>query len=130
MCAPALAGRSSAGTRGPALLGRALEGLACLKAAGITERFTIHGLRRTFNDLSRRAGVDAVVIRSLTGHVTEKMRAHYSTVSLDEKRVAVASVHRLIPVAAALAAPANTVTNPESGYESGYAEPNKKTPGC
>ena len=38
------------------------------------ERFTIHGLRRTFNDLTRRAGVDGVVIKSLTGHVTEKMR--------------------------------------------------------
>ena len=41
--------------------------------------------------------MDAVVIRSLTGHVTEKMRAHYSTIGLDEKREAVASVHRLIP---------------------------------
>jgi integrase len=60
------------------------------------ERFTIHGLRRTFNDLTRRAGVDGVVIKSLTGHVTEKMRSHYSTVGLDEKLVAVSSVHRLV----------------------------------
>jgi integrase len=69
---------------------------ACLKESKITERFTVHGLRRTFNDLSRRAGVDAVVTRSLTGHVTEKMREHYSTVGLDEKRAAVANVHRLV----------------------------------
>jgi integrase len=68
----------------------------CLRAAGITERFTIHGLRRTFNDLTRRAGVDGVVIRSLTGHVTEKMRSHYSTVRLEEKRAAVANVVRLV----------------------------------
>jgi integrase len=47
---------------------------ACLKASRIEQRFTIHGLRRTFNDLTRRAGVDAVVTKSLTGHVTEKMR--------------------------------------------------------
>ena len=69
---------------------------ACLKAAEIKERFTIHGLRRTFNDLSRRAGVDAVVTKSLTGHVTEKMREHYSTVGLDEKRAAVAGVVKLV----------------------------------
>jgi integrase len=70
----------------------------CLKEAGIDERFTIHGLRRTFNDLTRRAGVDAIVIRSLTGHVTEKMRDHYSTVGIEEKFTAVASVHRLVPL--------------------------------
>lgn len=71
---------------------------ACLKASKIEERFTVHGLRRTFNDLTRRAGVDGVVIKSLTGHVTEKMRSHYSTVGLDEKLVAVSSVHRLVPL--------------------------------
>jgi integrase len=68
----------------------------CCEAAGITGRFTPHGLRRTFNDLARRAGVDAVVTKSLTGHVTERMREHYSTVGLDEKRAAIAGVVRLI----------------------------------
>jgi len=38
--------------------------------------FTVHGLRRTFNDLTRRAGADGVVPRSLTGHVTEGMTEH------------------------------------------------------
>ena len=71
---------------------------SCLKEAKIVERFTIHGLRRTFNDLTRRAGVDGVVIKSLTGHVTEKMREHYSSVALDEKLVAVSGVHRLVPL--------------------------------
>lgn len=63
-----------------------------MKELKIDERFTVHGLRRTSNDLTRRAGVDGVVIKSLTGHVTEKMRSHYSTIGLDEKLVAVASV--------------------------------------
>jgi integrase len=67
-----------------------------LKDANVTERFTVHGLRRTFNDLTRRAGVDPVVIKTLTGHVTEKMRTHHSTVGLDEKVVAAASVHRIV----------------------------------
>src|SRR5262249_44283666 len=70
-----------------------------LKAANIGEHFTVHGLRRTFNDLARRAGIDAVVIRSMTGHVTEAMREHYSTVGLDEKQSAVANVLQLVPLA-------------------------------
>jgi integrase len=48
----------------------------CLKSAGIEERFTVHGLRRTFVNLARRAKVDSVVTRSLTGHVTLKMHLH------------------------------------------------------
>lgn len=65
---------------------------AALKAAGISERFTVHGLRRTFNDVTRRAKVDPLVIKSITGHVTEDMREHYSTVDLEEKRHAVTTV--------------------------------------
>lgn len=57
----------------------------------------IHGLRYTFTDLVRRANVDAVVRRALTGHVTEEMQRHYSTVGLDEKRAAIAGVLRLVP---------------------------------
>jgi integrase len=69
----------------------------CLEKAGITERFTPHGLRRTFNDMLRRAKVDPIIAKALTGHVTEQMREHYSTVGLDEKRAAVASVLMLLP---------------------------------
>jgi integrase len=86
----------SGGLRTPGGLWKAWQ--ACLKESTIEERFTTHGLRRTFNDLTRRAGVDGLVIKSLTGHVTEKMRSHYSTVGLDEKLVAVSSVHRLVPL--------------------------------
>ena len=63
---------------------------ACVKAVGITHRFTPHGLRYTFTDLVRLAKVDAVVRRALTGHVTEEMQRKYSTVGLDEKRSALA----------------------------------------
>jgi hypothetical protein len=69
----------------------------CLKHAKIAKRFTVHGLRYTFTDLVRRANVDAVVRRALTGHVTEEMQRHYSTVGLDEKRAAIAGVLRLVP---------------------------------
>jgi integrase len=69
----------------------------CFKHAEITKRFTVHGLRYTFTGLVRRANVDAVVRRALTGHVTEETQRHYSTVGLDEKRAAIAGVLRLVP---------------------------------
>jgi integrase len=69
----------------------------CLEKARISKRFTTHGLRYTFTDLVRLANVDAVVRRALTGHVTEEMQRHYTTVGLDEKRAAVAGVLRLVP---------------------------------
>ena len=80
----------------PGSLNRTWAG--ALKAIGLNERFTVHGLRRTFNDLTRRAGADGMVTRALTGHVTESMTAHYSTVGLDEKRAVVAGVSRLVPL--------------------------------
>jgi len=69
---------------------------ACLAKAGINRRFTVHGLRRTLNDLARRAGVDAITTRSLTGHVTERMQEHYSTVQFDEQKLAVSNVVGLV----------------------------------
>ena len=48
-----------------------------------SNRFTLHGLRYTFTDLVRLANVDAVVRRALTGHVTEEMQRHYSTVGME-----------------------------------------------
>jgi integrase len=69
----------------------------CLEITGIGRRFTVHGMRYTFTDLVRRADVDAVVRRELTGHVTEEMQRHYSHVGIDEKRAALAGVLRLVP---------------------------------
>ena len=69
----------------------------CLAKAEITKRFTVHGLRYTFTDLVRLANVDAVVRRALTGHVTEEMQRHYSTVGIEEKRAAISGVLRLVP---------------------------------
>ena len=85
---------STGGLRCPSSLHK--PWLACLQATQIAERFTVHGLRRTFVDLARRARVDGVVTRSLTGHVTERMRLHYSSVGMDEKRTAVAAIAVLV----------------------------------
>ena len=105
---------SATGTlRAPSSLNKAWE--VCLAKAGIEKRFTVHGLRYTFTDLVRLANVDAVVRRALTGHVTEEMQRHYSTVGMDEKRAAVAGVLRLVP----LSRQDRSVSSPASGTNSG-----------
>lgn len=78
----------------PGSLRKAWDG--CLKEIGVTERFTVHGLRLTFTDLTRRVGADKVVRRSLTGHLTEAMQRHYESVGMDEKRAAISGAVRLV----------------------------------
>ncbi|MCG8423881.1 MAG: site-specific integrase [Proteobacteria bacterium] len=110
---------SASGTlRAPSSLNKAWQ--RCLEAAEIDRRFTIHGLRYTFTDLVRRAKADAVVRRALTGHVTESMQYHYSNVDLEEKRSAVAGVHRLV----AEAAPPQAVPSIRGGTPGGTSDQN------
>ena len=63
--------------------------LAALQRAQLDLRFTVHGFRRTFNNLVRRATKDGVVVRAMTGHVSESMTEHYSHVDTCEKTEAV-----------------------------------------
>jgi integrase len=58
--------------------------------------FTQRGMRRTFNDLMRAAQVEAIVTRSISGHLTERMQDHYSTVSGAEQRASIAKVIALM----------------------------------
>lgn len=50
-----------------------------LTTAGVEDHFTVHGFRRTLNNLMRQVATGEVV-RSITGHVTERMTEHYSHV--------------------------------------------------
>lgn len=63
---------------------------------GLKKKFTPRGMRRTFNDLARVANVEALVTRSISGHLTEQMREHYSTVSPTEQRESIGRVLRLV----------------------------------
>ena len=94
---------------------------AALVAAGISERFTLHGFRRTFNNLLRQATTGEVV-RSMTGHVTERMTEHYSHVETAEKQRAVL---RALPAFEALPP---TQSGDRVGTEVGTAHAAKKTP--
>jgi integrase len=81
---------------------------------GLTKRITPRALRRTFNDLARAAQVQDVVTRSISGHLTEGMQRHYSTVSGDEQRRALARVIDLTKTLGA-AAPPQGGQQPEQG---------------
>lgn len=49
-------------------------------------------MRRTFNDLARHAKIEAIVTRSISGHLTERMQDHYSTVASEEQRTGISKV--------------------------------------
>lgn len=81
--------------------------------------FTQRGMRRTFNDLCRAARVEDIVTRSISGHLTERMQHHYSTVRGDEQRAGIAKVidlmtARQIRSLGENGAPTGTLTTPEN----------------
>jgi hypothetical protein len=55
-------------------------------------RVTPRAMRRTFNDLARKAKVHDLVTRSISGHLTERMQRHYSTAQREEMLTAVGRV--------------------------------------
>ena len=59
-------------------------------------------MRRTFQDLARAAEVKDIVTRAISGHATETMQHHYSTVAAEEKKLAIAKVIELAGVRKAL----------------------------
>jgi integrase len=81
------------GFRSPSVLNKPFSDVA--NEIGLGRHFTQRGLRRTFNDLARTARVDALVTRSISGHLTERMQHHYSTVNSDEQRHGIAKVIEL-----------------------------------
>lgn len=67
------------------------------------KRITPRGMRRTFQDLARAAQVTDVVTRAISGHATETMQLHYSSVSGDEMKQSLARVVSLAGYREALA---------------------------
>lgn len=66
---------------------------AIAKALGLRIHLTPRGMRRTFNDVARHAGIHDVVTRSISGHRTEQMQHHYSTALAKEQRRELEKVH-------------------------------------
>lgn len=66
------------------------------EAIGVTFTLTPRAMRRTYQDLARAAGVHDVVSRSISGHSTAKMQAHYSTANAPEQRDALATIGEIL----------------------------------
>jgi len=78
------------GFRAPTVLNKPFATVS--EALELGYAFTQRGMRRTFNDLMRAAQVEAIVTRSISGHLTERMQDHYSSVSGAEQRASIAKV--------------------------------------
>ena len=61
----------------------------------LKKKVTPRAMRRTFQDLARAAEVRDIVTRSISGHSTEAMQRHYSTVSGKEQKEGLAKVVEL-----------------------------------
>jgi integrase len=85
---------TTGGFRSPSVLNKPFADVA--ESIGLGKQFTQCGLRRTFNDLARAAEIEGVVTRSISGHLTERMQQHYSTVNADEQRSGIARVIDLV----------------------------------
>ena len=68
----------------------------------LKKKITPKAMRRTFQDLARAAEVKDVVTRAISGHVTEVMQRHYSTVNPEEVRSGIAEVVSLAQAREAL----------------------------
>jgi hypothetical protein len=81
---------TTGGFRSSTALGKPFEDVCThLK---LKKRITPKGMRRTFQDLARRANVEGMVQRSICGHLTEEMTELYSSVGQDEVRAAMEKV--------------------------------------
>ena len=82
---------------------------------GIRKRITPHGMRRTSKDLLRQAGTSQVVSMAISGHLTEQMHQHYSTVTEAEQRESLAKVISLAGFKQAMAAVISPAGAPQPG---------------
>jgi hypothetical protein len=89
---------------------------------GLKKGISPRGMRRTFNDVARAAKVESLVTKSISGHLTDRMKDHYSTVSPGEQRESIGRVLRLVrsdaPVASTESGAASGAEGGPSGAES------------
>lgn len=62
----------------------------------INYKVTPRAMRRSFQDLARAAAVEGVTARSISGHKTEKMQDHYSTVGGGEQQESLDRMGKLV----------------------------------
>jgi len=85
--------------RTPSVLDKPFREVA--KKINLGRPLTPRAMRRTYQDLMRRAKVHDTVTRSISGHATAAMQEHYSTASREEQREAIGRVLSLAQARAA-----------------------------
>lgn len=86
---------------------------------GLGKKFTQKGMRRTFQDLARGAGLREEVQKKICGHITDEMKELYSTVGQGEQREAIGKVLVLM---------ASPAANDASGAPDGAPEAESGAP--
>jgi integrase len=71
---------------------------AIAKEMGLTKQISPKAMRRSFQDAMREAQVANVVVRSISGHLTEQMQQRYSTARGHEQKSAIARIIDLTKV--------------------------------
>jgi integrase len=71
---------------------------AIAKAMGLKKRISPKAMRRSFQDAVREARVADVVVRSISGHLTEQMQQRYSTARGHEQEAAIVRIIDLTKV--------------------------------
>ena len=65
---------------------------------GLAKQISPKAMRRSFQDAMREAQVANVVVRSISGHLTEQMQQRYSTARGHEQESAIARILHLTTV--------------------------------
>lgn len=90
---------------------------------GLGKKFTQKGMRRTFQDLARGAGLREEVQKKICGHITDEMKDRYSTVGQGEQREGIGKV-----VALMTSRTKREVGDPASGAPTGAPAPASGAP--
>lgn len=98
------------------------------KAIGLTKHISPKCMRRTVQDAGRLAEVPGLTLRSITGHATETMQNHYSTVRGEEQAQAMGKVIDILGILRARGgASGGAPSSSEHQGENGSDEKAKKT---
>jgi integrase len=81
------------GFRSPSVLDKPFR--AVVRKLELQKKITPRALRRSYNDLTRAAGIADIVTRSISGHQTEAMQRRYSTVAANEQKEAISKVFQI-----------------------------------
>lgn len=66
---------------------------------------SVHGMRRTYDDMALATGTNDLVTRSISGHLTEKMQEEYTSVWAPLQQRAIGSIMDLMAGKAVVSQP-------------------------